>query len=757
MRPTKPIRTQRTTRLHFQIFWSVPFLFGLLIAIVFWLNWFSPSVQAEKLTPRNNNQFLPQTLVPMDGIVQVSAGGHHTCALTIGAGVKCWGYNSEGQFGDGSITNRNTPVDVVGLGNDVATVAVSGGHNCVLTKGGGVKCWGGNRNGQLGDGSITNRNTPVDVVGLSSGVVAIAAGGGQTCALTMAGGIKCWGSNRYGQLGDGTTLDRSTPVDVTGLSIGMAAVEVGNLHVCALSASGEIKCWGRNDQGQLGDGSTADKTAPTNVVGLGNEIADIAAGHSYTCILTTVGAVKCWGFNSYGQLGDGSATNRTTPTDVVGLGSDVANIATGSAHTCVLTKGGEVKCWGNNYYGEVGDGTTQNIRFTPVDVVGLGSGIVTVAAGGSHTCALITTGGVKCWGANYLDQLGNGTTTIWSTPVDVLVKPSNRLPPLLVVHGIQLFDSGYECVVAPKPFIGDTTLGDLPNWFPKDFQVWIAHLDSKPAHTPSIETNAGCLNNQISWLYEQTGRQKITIIAHSMGGLVSRACLSLSDCRDKVGAIYTLGSPHGGLNADTLAKILLTLRSPVTGAGLCVAQPAICQFGSDNMAFFNAANPNQSSITYTFIGGDATPRFPLGWLLWPTEGSNDGLVGRQSAVGWASHTNSYLPSNWPDASMPSQYWTDETHIGDWGNAYYENRPDTANGYSQSYDCIQLQMGKIPRPDFCRDPLAVQQTRTATAVPSLSQTTASVSGQISTGQTVTHTLSIDTAAASLFTRNRSLPP
>lgn len=335
--------------------------------------------------------------------------------------------------------------------------------------------------------------------------------------------------------------------------------------------------------------------------------------------------------------------------------------------------------------------------------------------------------------------------------------------PLLVVHGIQTFsrDAGYSCDMGVQSYFNTaTTLGDLPSWFTNEFQVWIAHLDSKPilqfGSTPSIEANARCLQTQIEKVYRESGGKKITIIAHSMGGLVTRACLTLPECRSKVKAVYTLGSPHGGQNLDTLVKVLLALKAPLAKDGICLLQQALCQFGSDSMFLFNTLNPNQPEITYTFIGGDATPPFPFGWLLWPTEGRNDGLVGSHSAVGWARTPGldvyGYLPPSWPKAALPAQYWTDEVHIGDWGNAYYENRSDTPDGRSQSYSCIQYQnqMGKIPRPEFCRDPLAAQQVRSATEAPALSQTTASVSGEVSTGQSVTHTLSIDADAASLFT-------
>jgi alpha-tubulin suppressor-like RCC1 family protein len=146
---------------------------------------------------------------------RIVGGGGHTCALTIGGGVKCWGANSDGQLGDGTKADHLTPVDVVGLNSGVSAIA-AGFHTCALTNRGGLKCWGENDDGELGDGTTTDRDNPVDVLGLSSGVTSMAAGGLHTCALTIEGGAKCWGYNQYGSVGDGTTTNRLTPVDVVG-------------------------------------------------------------------------------------------------------------------------------------------------------------------------------------------------------------------------------------------------------------------------------------------------------------------------------------------------------------------------------------------------------------------------------------------------------------------------------------------------------------------------------------------------------------
>jgi len=359
----------------------------------------------------------------------ISAGYYHACALTTAGGVKCWGNNSNGQIGDNSTTNRWTPVDVVGLSSGVAAISAGGGdggggcgigeQTCALTTAGGVKCWGSNNSGQLGDNTTSNRYTPVDVVGLTSGVAAISAGGNHTCALTTAGGVKCWGRNWYGQLGDNTQTDRWTPVYVYGLSSGVAAISAGNRHTCALTTEGGAKCWGWNGFGQIGDNTKTSRYTPVNVYGLSSGVAAIDSGEFYTCALTTEGGVKCWGYNAYGQLGDNTITNRLTPVNVVGLSSGVAAISEGGYHTCALTTAGGVKCWGSNDYGEIGDNMTDT-RYIPDDVVGLTSGMAAISAGGYHTCALTTAGGVKCWGYNYDGEIGDNTITDRWTPVDVI-------------------------------------------------------------------------------------------------------------------------------------------------------------------------------------------------------------------------------------------------------------------------------------------------------------------------------------------------
>jgi alpha-tubulin suppressor-like RCC1 family protein len=190
-----------------------------------------------------------------------------SCAVTSAGAAKCWGANDLGQLGDGTTTPRLTPVGVSGLTSGAAAIATVKDHTCVLTIAGGMKCWGLNINGELGDGTTTQRLTPVDVSGLTSGVAAMAVGFEHTCALTTAGGMKCWGLNNDGQLGDGTRIPRSTPVDVFGLPAGVAAIAPGYFHSCALTNAGAIKCWGENARGELGDGTTTGRLTPVDVSG----------------------------------------------------------------------------------------------------------------------------------------------------------------------------------------------------------------------------------------------------------------------------------------------------------------------------------------------------------------------------------------------------------------------------------------------------------------------------------------------------------
>jgi len=348
----------------------------------------------------------------------VSAGGWNTCAVTTTGAVRCWGSNDVGQVGDGTTTWRVTPVAVSGLGSGVAAVSTSGRHACAMTGTGALWCWGNNWWGQLGDGTTTSRPTPVAVSGLGSGAIAIVAGSMHTCAVTGGGAVKCWGNNDTGQLGDGTTTRRFTPVAVSGLESGAVAVTAGYGHTCALTNAGAVWCWGSNWAGQLGDDTTVDRLTPVAVSGLGSGAAAIAAGSDHTCAATTSGSVLCWGYNGYGQLGDGTNTSALTPVAVSGLGGGVAVLAAGSAANCAVTGAGTAWCWGSGNAGQLGNGS-QEWSSVPVRVSAVGSGVATIATGGDHTCAVAASGAVLCWGLNVSGLPGDDQPLIRLMPVMV--------------------------------------------------------------------------------------------------------------------------------------------------------------------------------------------------------------------------------------------------------------------------------------------------------------------------------------------------
>lgn len=355
-------------------------------------------------------------------VTQISVGGRTTCAVTTTGGAKCWGFNLYGQLGNNTAVDSMVPVDVVGLSSGVASISAGSNTTCAVTSAGGAKCWGYNNLGQLGDNSTTTRYTPVDVSGLTSGVASISVGGGLTCAVTSAGGAKCWGFNSVGQVGDNTTTTRYTPVDVYGLTSGVASISVGVGAVCAVTSAGGAKCWGNNSQGQLGDNTTTTRYAPVEVYGLASGVTHVSAATNFACAVTTSGGAKCWGINGTGQLGDNTTTTRYTPVDVYGLTSGVASISAGANYTCAVTTAGGAKCWGSNGQGQLGDNSTS-ASLVPVDVAGLTSGVSSISAGASvaaNTCAVTSLGEAKCWGVNGVGQLGNNSTTSATSPVSVV-------------------------------------------------------------------------------------------------------------------------------------------------------------------------------------------------------------------------------------------------------------------------------------------------------------------------------------------------
>ena len=307
----------------------------------------------------------------------VDTGSGHACAVLSNGTVQCWGSNGEGQLGDG-LPNHGlrdpgsgdispTPVKVSAI-TDATEVTVGDGQTCVILSNHRVECWGANESGELGNGSTHRSSTPVRVTGIIN-ARAISAGGSYACALLSGGTVKCWGRNAMGELGNGSTQDSSIPVRVRKIS-NATAISAASYSACARLSNGSVECWGANDHGLFGNGKMIDvSTTPVRVSGISNASA-ISVGFFRACAVLSGGTVACWGDNQEGELGNGTAaTGNSGPVRVSGI-RNATEVSVGDVHSCALLSSGKVKCWGLNSYGQLGDGSTKN-RLTPVNATGL--------------------------------------------------------------------------------------------------------------------------------------------------------------------------------------------------------------------------------------------------------------------------------------------------------------------------------------------------------------------------------------------------
>jgi alpha-tubulin suppressor-like RCC1 family protein len=295
-----------------------------------------------------------------------------------------------------------------------------GKHTCAVNGDGTLRCWGSNQYGQLGDGTTTDRSSPVRVTNLSN-VISVAAGATHTCALRANGIVSCWGNNANGELGDGTTTSRSTTADVPGLT-GVVAIAAGQIHTCAVRYNGTVYCWGSSYDGQIGNGSTSLTVAtPTLVVEGLSDVIGIAAGLVHTCALKSDGTVFCWGDNTSGQLGQGSRGGfSAAPTFAVSGLSNAVSIAGGHVHTCAVRADGAALCWGDNASGQLGRGNTTTPPSSAAAPVLNLTGAIAITGGSDHACALRSDGNVLCWGGNESGQIGDGTNAQRLVPTQVV-------------------------------------------------------------------------------------------------------------------------------------------------------------------------------------------------------------------------------------------------------------------------------------------------------------------------------------------------
>jgi alpha-tubulin suppressor-like RCC1 family protein len=374
--------------------------------------------------------------------VAISAGRWHSCALLTDGSIRCWGSQCDGRLGDGGVISNclgdapdvfsTTPIQVQGITQ--ATAIVCGGYHTCAIVGGTVQCWGFNLNGELGNGTEQDSSIPVQVIGITA-AKAIVAGENHTCALLEDGSVQCWGQNStsYGQLGNGANLESMVPVPVvtdtatppTKLT-GVTKIASKSDHTCAIRLNGEVYCWGDNSYLQLGS-SSSDQSSNIAIkasrlaaqVG-GTAATAIGVGSAHSCALLDDGSVRCWGYGSYGELGDGKEAHSATPVLAFSPSSaKLLDLAVGFDHSCVILPNANrpAQCWGDNTYGQVGDGTMDYIRSVPTEVKTIVGGstmplvqVQAVSCGYEHTCAIVAGGAVYCWGRGDLGQLGNGGT-----------------------------------------------------------------------------------------------------------------------------------------------------------------------------------------------------------------------------------------------------------------------------------------------------------------------------------------------------------
>lgn len=353
----------------------------------------------------------------------VATGRGHSCAVLTSGQAVCWGNNFYGELGNGTNTPSKTPVAVSGL-TDTESISANGEYTtCAIRTGGQALCWGKNADGQIGDGSKTDRNVPTPVTGLTD-AESISTGAHHTCAIRTSGQAVCWGLNHHGQLGDTSTTERLTPVSVNGLT-DAHNIAVGRTHTCAARESRAALCWGYPVNGVLGTGSSfADVKTPTAVKGVGGTgtlggIVQMAVGSTHSCALAESGQMYCWGDNIFGRLGDNSILNKEAPVAVHGM-ADAKFISAGYASSCAIRESGQALCWGSNAQGRLGDGTDDE-RHTPTAVSRL-RGAKQMSGKLGHMCAVRASGQTVCWGANTSGQLGDGTKTDSFTPVVVVGK-----------------------------------------------------------------------------------------------------------------------------------------------------------------------------------------------------------------------------------------------------------------------------------------------------------------------------------------------
>ncbi len=362
------------------------------------------------------------TVIPSTPYTLIDGGQSHACALDSSGQAHCWGRNAAGTLGDSTAANSSVPVNVFQPGLSFTYLSSGSQHNCALTSSGQAYCWGYNADGRLGDSTLVMPLIPVAVLPLGGvAFTTVSAGGMHTCGLNSGGQAYCWGNNAWGQIGDSTTTYAASPTAVHQSGVTYTQVAAGNNHSCALDGgSGQAYCWGYGGSGALGNNSLLGSKIPVTVQQGGVSYTAVFTEYDHTCALDSGGQAYCWGNNANSQLGDGTTTTRKTPVSVSQpAGVTFATLALGTNFSCGLTSGGQAYCWGNNQYGQIGDGTNTS-RTSPTAVSQpAGVTFTSLKAEQAGACGLDGNGQTWCWGRNPWGQLGDGSTTNRNSPVAV--------------------------------------------------------------------------------------------------------------------------------------------------------------------------------------------------------------------------------------------------------------------------------------------------------------------------------------------------
>ena len=457
---------------------------------------------------------IPERVINLSNVTMIASGKSHHLALKMDDTVWAWGKNDDGQLGDGTNIDSNIPVQVLGLSH-IIKIAAGTSHSIALKDNGTVWAWGANNKGQLGDGTSSSKNLPVQVLGLShvtnfsagfnqclavdddgtiwewgnsnytpdlvqniSNVSKVSVGSSHYLALKNDNTVWAWGSNSYGQLGDGTNINKNFPTQVPGLSH-VTHISAGEYYSLIIKDDGTIWAFGTNSKGQLGNGETFVKTNPIQVTGL-SSVSMIGSGYNYSLALKDNGTVWAWGENYRGNLGDGTTTNKTIPVQILEL-NNIKKIEVGLHHSLALKHDGTVWAWGDNNFGQLGDNTTVD-KSTPVEISGLFN-VTSLSCGEFHSLALMDNGTVWAWGRNDEGQLGDGTTTNKSNPVEISGISNVKMLSAGDSHTLALKNDGTVWAW------GSDSFGQLRDDTKTDSPVQILDLSN------IIMVSAGCLHS----------------------------------------------------------------------------------------------------------------------------------------------------------------------------------------------------------------------------------------------------------------------